>query len=81
MKAQFRAIELLMRIKLRLNPNEKPHNDLIAALQKLSEASPDPAPDEDSEKLFKEFAVARGNVLSITQEILKSEWIRVRKGE
>ena len=83
-EAQFRATEILMRIKLRLNPVEQAHNDLVDAFTKLGDASPDPKIDETEEggrKLRAEFASARNNVLTITQKILKSEWNRVRKGE
>ena len=83
-EAELRATELLMRIKLRLNPNEEEHNDLVRAFQALSSASPDPKPDETDEqklKLLAGFFSARDKVLAITQKILKSEWNRVRKGE
>ena len=84
MEAELRAIELLMRIKLRLNPNEQEHNDLLAAFQELGRAAPDPQPGETDEarrRLQAEFGAARDNLLEITQKILKSEWNRVRRGE
>lgn len=84
MEAQLRAIELLMQIKLRLNPNEQDHNDLVKAFQSLNNASSDPQPgetEEDRRRLQAEFASARDNVLAVTQKILKSEWNRVRRGE
>lgn len=82
--AHLLAIELLMRIKLRLNPNEREHNDLVAAFQALSDASPDPNPGEtieDQKQIQKRFFAARDQVLVITQKILKNEWNRVRRGE
>lgn len=84
MEAQLRAIELYMRIKLRLNPNEQEHKDLLSAFQALSHASPDPQPGETGEerrRLQAAFVSARDNVLEITQKILKNEWNRVRRGE
>lgn len=84
MEAALRTFELLMRIKLRLNPNEQEHNDLVAAFQEMSRAAPDPQPgetDEDRRTLQAEFGAARDKVLGVTQKILKSEWNRVRKGE
>jgi hypothetical protein len=84
MEAELQTVELLMRIKLRLNPNEQEHNDLVAAFQELSNAAPNPQPgetDADRQRLQAGFRAARGNVLGITQTILKSEWNRVRKGE
>ena len=84
MKFELRSLELLMRIKLRLNPNEEEHNDLDKAIEKLSNASPDPKPgetDKDRCALQAEFASARRDVLAITQKILKNEWNRVRRGE
>jgi hypothetical protein len=84
MEAELQTVELLMRIKLRLNPNEQAHDDLVAAFQELGHAAPDPHPretDADRERLQARFRAARDNVLGITQTILKSEWNRVRKGE
>lgn len=84
MEAELRATELLMRIKLRLNPNEQVHNDLVSAFQAVGSASPDPQPgetDEERQKLQAGFASARDDVLNITQTILKNEWNRVRRGE
>jgi hypothetical protein len=84
MNAELQTVELLMRIKLRLNPNEQEHNDLIAAFRELANAGPDPQPgetDADRQKLLTKFRAERDNVLGITQTILKSEWDRVRKGE
>lgn len=84
MEAELRATELLMRIKLRLNPNEQDHNALEEAFRKLSSVSLDPKPDEtgeDRRALQATFVSARDEVLTITQKILKSEWNRVRIGE
>jgi hypothetical protein len=84
MESELRAIELLMRIKLRLNPNEQDHNDLLTAFQELFCAAPDPQSgetDEARQRLQAEFGARRENVLKITQKILKSEWNRVRRGE
>lgn len=84
MEAELKTLELLMRIKLRLNPNEQAHNDLVAAFRQLSGAARDPQPGEteaDRQRLQTEFRAARDNVLAITQTILKSEWDRVRRGE
>lgn len=84
MEAELKTVELLMRIKLRLNPNEQEHNDLVTAFQELGSASPDPQPGEtgaDRQRLQQEFRAARDKVLRITQTILKSEWNRVRRGE
>jgi hypothetical protein len=84
MEAELRAIELLMRIKLRLNPNEQEHNELVTAFQEASRVAPDPQwgeTDEARRRLQAEFGAARDNVLEITQKILKSEWNRVRRGE
>ena len=84
MEEELRATELLMRIKLRLNPNEQDHNSLVEAFRELSNASPDPEvgeTEQDRRELQEEFASARDDVLTITQKILKSEWNRVRRGE
>lgn len=42
-EAGLRATELLMRIKLRLNPNEQEHIDLVTAFQELGRVAPDRA--------------------------------------
>lgn len=84
MEAELRTLELLMRIKLRLNPNEKNHNGLVEAFKRLSNASPDAntgETDDDRRRLQAKFNSERDHVLTITQSILKSEWNRVRKGE
>jgi hypothetical protein len=82
--AELRVAELLMRIRLRLNPKESDHIELLTAFRTLSNSAPDPAPNEtneDREKLKKKFFEARDVVLVITQKILKNEWNRVRAGE
>ena len=80
MEAQLRAIELRMRITLRLNPNEQDHIDLEEAFRNLSDSSPDPKPNETEQDLLalqKKFASARDEVIKITRKILKIEWNRV----
>ncbi len=84
MEAELRATELLMRIRLRLNPNEQVHNDLVSAFQEVALAAPDPKPgetEEDRHRLQAGFKSARDKALGITQTILKNEWNRVRRGE
>lgn len=82
--AQFRLNETQMLIKLRLNPNETSHNELLAAFEELRQATPDPQPgetEEDQQRLVAEFKTVRAKVLTVTQKILKNEWERVRVGE
>lgn len=80
----FRAHELGIRIKLRLNPKEDMHNQLVDLLKKLTEVSKDPPPNEtDDQKraAIKAFNDVRQEVIAHMQTILKYEWERVKKGD
>ena len=80
----FRAHELGIRIKLRLNPKEDKHNELDELLKKLSNVSKDPPPNEtDDQKkaAIKAFNDVRQEVIAHMQMILKYEWERVKRGE
>jgi hypothetical protein len=82
--ANKRAFELGIRIKLRLNPTEKFHNEFVRLLGVLSDACADPPQNETHEQIAlakKNFAVARDNVVAHLQRILKEEWERVKKGD
>lgn len=59
---------LLARIRLRLNPDEEPSNQLVGELQSLVR----PTPTRD--QLLEE------SVVALTQAILRSEWMRVKAG-
>lgn len=79
----FRATELGIRIRLRLNPNEEEHNKLVWLIRELSDASADPPPNEtpeQSEAAKKAFHGTRDKVVAHMQKILKHEWERVKKG-
>lgn len=79
----FRATELGIRIRLRLNQNEEEHNKLMWLIRELSDASADPPPNEtheQSEAAKKAFHGARDKVVAHMQKILKNEWERVKKG-
>jgi hypothetical protein len=60
---------LLLKIKLRLNPQESDSQTLLEYLSKLQSA------DESNFYELMKSAVAKG------QEILKAEWRRVKKGQ
>lgn len=80
----FRAHELGVRIKLRLNPKEEKHNELVALLGKLADASKDPPPNETEDQknaAIKVFRDVREQVISHMQTILKHEWERVKSGD
>jgi hypothetical protein len=84
-KAQysFRGTELGIRIKLRLNPKEEEHNNLVSLIGKLSKASEDPPLNETPEQketAKKAFYSARDKIVAQMQTILKHEWERVKKG-
>lgn len=75
-----RGHELAQRIWLRLNRNEAPHQQLRAALERVEEVGGTfrrgSSPHESAD--WKE---VRRRAAEITQDILKAEWERVKKGE
>lgn len=80
----YRGSELGIRIKLRLNPNEDEHNELLRLLGALADACGDPPPDETAQQraiLQSRFHDARSEVISQVQTILKHEWERVKRGD
>ena len=84
MDASKRATELVIRIKLRLNPKEAEHNEFVRLLGALAEVCKDPSPDETEEErkaAQKEFGAARDKVIAHVQTILKHEWERVKRGD
>jgi hypothetical protein len=83
-QANLRASELAIRIKLRLNPHEDEHKELVRLFGVLSDACKDPPEDETAEQAKaaqKAFGKARDNVVSHVQSILKHEWERVKRGD
>ncbi len=79
----FRATELGIRIRLRLNPNEEEHNKLVSLIRELSDASVDPPPNETPEQgeaAKRAFHGTRDKVVAHMQKLLKHEWERVKKG-
>lgn len=83
-QANLRATELGIRIKLRLNPNEAEHNELVQLLWSLAAACADPPPgetDEQREAARSQFRAIRGRIIVHVQSILKREWERVKAGQ
>lgn len=84
MDANKRAMELLIRIKLRLNPKEDEHNEFVRLLGALADVCKDPPAKETKQQMQiaqKEFATARDRVIAHVQTILKHEWERVKRGD
>jgi hypothetical protein len=82
--AHAKAMELALRIRLRLNPKEDEHNELNRLFNELARASPDPTPNETPEDVAREkalFGAARERVVGQLQTILKREWERVKRGK
>lgn len=82
--AHSKALELSLRMRLRLNPKEGDHNELLRLFNELARASPDPTPGETTDDVARElatFRAARENVVRQLQTILKSEWERVKSGK
>jgi hypothetical protein len=74
MEKNSRTRLLTNRIRLRLNPEEKPSNMLLALIGQLRAISFQQAGARDEFEQVMESAVSR------TQEILKAEWRRVKAG-
>lgn len=82
--ANARALELAIRIKLRLNPLEEEHNKLVQLLDTLADVCIDPPPneaDEQKQLARSAFHKATKDVVSHLQTILKHEWERVKRGD
>lgn len=82
--ASARATELGIRIKLRLNPKEDEHIELVRLLGVLSDVCKDPPLDETPDQRGEAqaaFRKARDNVIGHLQTILKHEWERVKRGD
>lgn len=82
--ANFRAHELLVRIKLRLNANEEDHQKLDELFKNLSAQTAGASPGETEEQRnesIRRFQLARKEVLDHLQMILKKEWERVKRGD
>jgi alkanesulfonate monooxygenase SsuD/methylene tetrahydromethanopterin reductase-like flavin-dependent oxidoreductase (luciferase family) len=80
----FRAHELAVRMKLRMNPKEDDHNKLDALLKDLADASADPPASEtpaQAAEALEKYKTARAAVIAHMQTILKHEWERVKRGD
>lgn len=76
LKALTKAGELELLIKLRLNPNEKEHQDLLSAIYEFSRmANLIHNTGEASTKEFKKF---KKSVVEKAQVIFKKEWERIK---
>jgi hypothetical protein len=69
-QANERRALLFQRIRLRLNPKETPHNDLVTDLESLVRSNIPALSDPAFERVIK-----------LTQPILKAEWNRVKNLE
>jgi hypothetical protein len=72
-----KPLRLRNRIALRLNPREATHDELLRIIDAYQALAVDPT------KVFtlKEAATASATLLAKAQEILKSEWERVNRGD
>jgi hypothetical protein len=64
-------------IRLRLNPEEEPSQRLLEAINTLRPIADNGALSDDAEPQFNRWMEA---AVSLSQEILKTEWKRVKKG-
>jgi hypothetical protein len=67
---------LTNRIRLRLNPQEKPSNELLRLIGRLGDLSRLRPPRDGRD----EFEGVMESAISQSQEILKAEWMRVKAG-
>ena len=82
--AEMRAKELGIRIRLRLNPNEKEHNLLVQLIGEMAEKGYQlnrQYSSAEEEQMASAFNKASNAVLEHLQIILKHEWERVKKGD
>lgn len=73
-----RLVLVESKIILMLNPNEKDHNRLSDLLAQARMSLGSRAKDIENRR-FKEWGSAYKEIVPLTQSILKSEWIRVKK--
>lgn len=78
-KMRVEAAEALYRIKLRLNPNEGEHVELIRLLDLVTSTQNQINIEKGLD--YSEALIAIEEASSYSQEILKSEWERVKRGE
>lgn len=78
-KMRFEGAEALYRIKLRLNPNEDEHAELNRLLD-LATSTQNQINIEKGRD-YSDALTAIENASSYSQDILKSEWERVKRGE
>ena len=82
--AEMRAKELGTRIRLRLNPNEAEHNQLVHLIAEMASKGYElnrrysPAEEQQAADAFNK---ASNAVVEHLQAILKREWERVKKGD
>lgn len=82
--SEMRAKELAIRIRLRLNPNESDHNQLIKLISSLAFKTLDSSrtyTDAEEREIAKSFNDATNEIVRHLQVILKHEWERVKRGD
>src|SRR5690606_21828906 len=72
------AMEMLYQIKLRLNPDERPHQELYSLLLKSTEQLSEIA---EGSKESDETVDLLNKASDSARTVLKAEWIRVKSGE
>ncbi|QYJ85100.1 hypothetical protein K0I73_12810 [Shewanella mesophila] len=78
-KMRFEGAEALYRVKLRLNPNEDEHAELNRLLDLATSTQNQINVEKGLD--YSDALIAIENASSYSQEILKSEWKRVKRGE
>ena len=82
--ARAKIVELMARINLRLNPEEREHREFLELARKLVGAcigQETPTASPEKAKTDDRFHVHLDQAIQVLQQILKQEWMRIKRGE
>lgn len=82
--ARAKIVELMARINLRLNPEEREHREFLELARKLVGAcigEETPAASPEKTKTDDRFHVYLDHAIQVLQRILKQEWVRIKRGD
>jgi len=82
--ARAKVVELMARINLRLNPEEREHTEFLELARKLVGAclgQETHATSPAKTKTDDHFDVHLDQAIQVLQKILKQEWVRIKRGD
>lgn len=82
--SRVKIVELMARINLRLNPEEREHREFLELARKLVGAcigGETPATFPEKAKTDDRFDVYLDQSIQVLQRILKQEWMRIKRGD